>query len=197
VPIPYRSRNPTMKELLRLREAGDLDGPDAALSDGPRPTEELYDTNADPHEIDNLADDPKHKDTLKRLQDALETWQERVGDVGTRPELEVVAERWPSGEQPETSPSEFYPNAPGNREREPVSEECSLASPAGMALRSITQGAAIGYTTEAGEDSHWNLYTGPIRLSVGETVLRAKAARCGYVESEERAVTVRVTRKEE
>jgi N-sulfoglucosamine sulfohydrolase len=45
-----------------------------------RPKYELYDLNADPHEVRNLADDPKHATTLKELQAKLKAFQERTGD---------------------------------------------------------------------------------------------------------------------
>jgi arylsulfatase A-like enzyme len=192
VPIPYRNRSPTMRELLRLRAAGDLTGPAAALFDAPRPAEELYDTAADPGEVTNLVDDPAHADVLGRLRDALDGWRERVGDAGDRPERQAVAEAWPGGEQPRTAAPAVYPNAAENREREAATGDCALTAPAEVSLRSVTQGAAIAYTTETGEDPRWRLYTGPIRLSPGETTLRARATRCGYAESEERAVTISV-----
>jgi N-sulfoglucosamine sulfohydrolase len=45
-----------------------------------RPRFELYDLDADPHEITNLADDPKHEKTLKALQAKLQAWQKRTRD---------------------------------------------------------------------------------------------------------------------
>jgi N-sulfoglucosamine sulfohydrolase len=45
-----------------------------------RPKFELYDLKNDPHEIENLADDPKHKGTLKRLQKKLKAFQKRTND---------------------------------------------------------------------------------------------------------------------
>jgi len=45
-----------------------------------RPRFELYDLAADPHEIKNLADDPKHEKTLKQLQSKLQSWQKRTRD---------------------------------------------------------------------------------------------------------------------
>ncbi len=45
-----------------------------------RPHYELYDLKADPHEVRNLAGDPKHADTLKDLQGRLKTFQEKTGD---------------------------------------------------------------------------------------------------------------------
>ncbi len=45
-----------------------------------RPRYELYDLTADPHEVKNLADDPKHATVFKELQDKLKAFQERTGD---------------------------------------------------------------------------------------------------------------------
>jgi N-sulfoglucosamine sulfohydrolase len=45
-----------------------------------RPKFELYDLENDPHEIKNLADDPKHAGVLKELKDKIKAFQKRTGD---------------------------------------------------------------------------------------------------------------------
>ncbi len=45
-----------------------------------RPAFELYDLEADPHEVNNLAEDPAHAETLERLKNKLRAFQERTGD---------------------------------------------------------------------------------------------------------------------
>lgn len=47
-----------------------------------RPAEELYDTEADPWELHNLAADPTQATTLARLRDALDAWMKAQGDQG-------------------------------------------------------------------------------------------------------------------
>lgn len=47
-----------------------------------RPAEELYDVVADPHEVTNLAGDPKHGDTLRSMRDRLRTIMKQQGDEG-------------------------------------------------------------------------------------------------------------------
>ena len=44
-------------------------------------TEELYCLANDPHELTNLADDPKRKETVSRLRNTLFTWLEKRGDA--------------------------------------------------------------------------------------------------------------------
>ena len=45
-----------------------------------RPKFELYDLENDPHEIKNLADDPKDAKVLKELKDKIKAFQKRTGD---------------------------------------------------------------------------------------------------------------------
>jgi N-sulfoglucosamine sulfohydrolase len=46
----------------------------------PRPREELYDTKADPHQLNNLAEDSAHAETLGQLRGILDRWTEETGD---------------------------------------------------------------------------------------------------------------------
>jgi arylsulfatase A-like enzyme len=76
---------PLMREL---HAQGQLAGPPLDLMASRLPEEELYDTQADPHEIRNLAgsDAPDHREALARLRAALEVWITETGDRGERPE---------------------------------------------------------------------------------------------------------------
>ena len=71
---------PLMRELLA---AGKLQGPPAELMQD-LPEEQLFDTQADPHEIQNLASStkPEHKTALLRMRAALQTWIAETGDRG-------------------------------------------------------------------------------------------------------------------
>ena len=51
-----------------------------------RPDEELYDLQADPYELNNLAGDENYQDTLKKLRSILEEWVEQTDDHGRIPE---------------------------------------------------------------------------------------------------------------
>jgi N-sulfoglucosamine sulfohydrolase len=45
-----------------------------------RPSEELYDLRADPHELDNLATHAEHRGTIERLRRQLDDWMRTQGD---------------------------------------------------------------------------------------------------------------------
>jgi N-sulfoglucosamine sulfohydrolase len=57
---------------------------------GTKPMEELYDTDADPDNINNLISEPKYASDVKRLSQALDHWQVEKFDSGLMPESEVV-----------------------------------------------------------------------------------------------------------
>ncbi|MFB6219117.1 MAG: sulfatase, partial [Halobacteriaceae archaeon] len=189
--LPYRNRHPAMQELLRLDGAGELSGAPARFMADSRPPEELYDLREDPHEVQNLAGDPAHRETLERFRGVLDDWQDRTGDLGTESEREMVHRTYPDGERPTTTPPIFLPNVADNRRREPV-DGGAFDAPLSVALHCPTQGASVGYTTDSGADSHWRLYDGPVDLPAGETTLRAKAVRYGYEESPVAEATFRV-----
>jgi N-sulfoglucosamine sulfohydrolase len=45
-----------------------------------RPRQELYDLEADPHEVKNLAGEAEHAERLARMHEKLVAWQKRTGD---------------------------------------------------------------------------------------------------------------------
>ncbi len=80
----YKEKCFLVKPLMRdLHQQGLLIGPAAELMK-PMPAESLYDTQADPHEINNLAesDIAEHRETLIRMRTALQIWMTETGDRG-------------------------------------------------------------------------------------------------------------------
>ena len=63
-----------------------------------KPAEEFYDLENDPHEINNLVDDPKYAAELERHRKILATWMKETDDQGQYPEstegLLQVMYRW-------------------------------------------------------------------------------------------------------
>ncbi len=188
--IPYRNNSPIMQELLRLHAEDKLTGPQKLWLSDTRPPEELYDCDADPHHVNNLANDPEYKDHLERLRAVLDQWQINTNDLGDVPESQLVERWWPGGVQPETRPVWFIPNAPENRGKSHITETTvRFTAPAFVKFYCATQGASMAYKFEPGENARWLIYTGPIRLPKGKHTLRAQAIRYGYKQSKETMCT--------
>ena len=54
-----------------------------------KPVEELYDTENDPWEVNNLAGDPGYRDVLERMRGANKDWVIRIKDAGFIPEADL------------------------------------------------------------------------------------------------------------
>ncbi|WP_321345397.1 sulfatase [uncultured Draconibacterium sp.] len=55
-----------------------------------KPVEELYDTENDPYEINNLANDPAYKEVLERMREENSRWMKEIRDVVLIPETEYT-----------------------------------------------------------------------------------------------------------
>jgi arylsulfatase A-like enzyme len=186
--IPYRNRHPIVQEMWRLHLAGELNETQSLLFKYPRPVEELYDTEVDPCEINNLAGDATHEGEIVRLRGALDAWLDEVVDMGRVPESEMLRSWYPDGVRPVTAASIVIPICEESPGIEPTKGGGTFKSPVLLQLHSATQGASIAYTFDAGDAPRWLLYTEPLRLAPGTSTLRAKAIRIGYKESEETRV---------
>ncbi len=85
---------PMLPVMRELHAKGRLTPVQAQLLAPARPEEELYDLESDPFEIDNLAGDPTHAETLERLREELEAWIEASDDQGRFPEPPEVVQFW-------------------------------------------------------------------------------------------------------
>ena len=91
----YKEFTYPMIPLMReLQAEGRLTPVQARLLAPSRPEVELYDLEADPYEIDNLADDPAYAAKRAELTEALEAWIVESNDQGRTPESEDVHESW-------------------------------------------------------------------------------------------------------
>jgi hypothetical protein len=84
--------SPVMKDLRRLHKEGKLPAAAERWMAETKPVEELYDVEADRHEVRNLAADPKHRAVLERMRKAHIAWQEQCLDLGLFPEGEILRE---------------------------------------------------------------------------------------------------------
>ena len=82
-PNEYKEKQyPVWNLLKELNAAGKLSPEQAVLCAPNMPAEELYDLEADPHEIRNLATSPQDRAVLNRLRSVLEKWIEDSHDQG-------------------------------------------------------------------------------------------------------------------
>jgi uncharacterized sulfatase len=89
-PIAYAEEMPTLKEWRRLHKEGKLNRIQDAFFAATKPAEELYDAEADPDEVHNLAADPRFRAIVQEYRIALNRWMESTGDLGAIPESELV-----------------------------------------------------------------------------------------------------------
>ena len=98
--VSYGEQNAIMQEMRKLLAEGELPPQSAQWFASPRAAEELYDLNADPWELVNLAKDPAHAATLETLSAECDLWQIETGDAHLLPEILLdageteVGSRW-------------------------------------------------------------------------------------------------------
>ena len=89
---------PMLAEMNVLHMQGKLTPAQAAFFAPNKPEFELFDLQNDPHEIHNLADDPKHTELKAELLGELNKWRASINDQG-------VSEAFRSGGNPPTYPT--------------------------------------------------------------------------------------------
>ncbi len=170
--IDYMNQMPTMQEMRRLNAEGKLVGPQKNYFMPSKPVEELYDAVRDPHEVRNLGGDAEYRHVLERMRRAHLEWMKETGDVGLIPEPEFDEMKRPGGKWEKTAAPVFSARLDTISDRVTVKISCA------------TPGASIAYKIGDGNKTRWKLYTEPVKLKTGE-VLRAKACRLGFRDSEE------------
>tara|TARA_B100000700_G_scaffold56721_1_gene61235 strand:- start:3415 stop:4908 length:1494 start_codon:yes stop_codon:yes gene_type:complete len=85
-PNAYKDNKSIIKSFKEAGLNGDLNEVQQQLLASARPAEELYDLKSDPHEINNLAQDPAYADLLRHFRKSLHRWEKQTGDHGVNPE---------------------------------------------------------------------------------------------------------------
>jgi len=161
--IQYRKSIPTMRMLLEMREKDELNEEQSFWFKETKPEEELYDWVEDPYQLNNLAGEAEHAETIKKLRSAMDEWLIDTEDLGGVPEKELVEQMWNGGDsQPVTARPIVY------------------HSDGKFKIKSLTTGASIAYRKLG--DEHWNVYTGETELPKGQ--YETMAMRIGYEPSE-------------
>ncbi len=160
----YRLQNPLMPHLLKLREEGKLKAAQMNWFRLSKPDEELFDTQTDPFELTNLAQNPKYAAKLNELKTAHEKWMNDYKDWGAIPEVNMVRQWWNGKATP------------------PETAEPTIRFSANkVSITSTTEGASIGYR-KSRKDT-WTVYQKPFNWQKGDS-LYIVAHRIGYLKSE-------------
>lgn len=166
LPIISRSPMPMMKRMEELYNAGKLNDDQKKWFESPRPEIELYDVSLDPHELNNLADDPKYADKVQELSLIFDQWVEEYNDNWKQSEAELIEKFWPGRIQPVVDQPEV------------------IVKDAMATLTCTTPGASIAYQINGKglNDKHWYLYTNPFPVNANDRITTI-GVRAGYKNS--------------
>jgi len=172
--VEFRLQQDMMKEMLAMRDKGELNEVQMKWFVPNKPAEELYDVRSDPYELNNLATDPKQQATLIRLRKEMDRWLVQVNDLGATDEKQLISKMWQGGDHPPSTADVVIKATKDNL----------------VTLSCETKGASIGYKVVGdgeAEPASWSVYTKPIKLSKGQTV-KAVAQRIGFDKSKESTI---------
>ncbi len=159
-PLAYREQMPMMRTMRELFDDDSLDSIQSLWFASPKPEEELYNLEADPGEVENLATDPTLRDTLVYLRKQLDQWITETNDLGSIPEKELIEKWLPDGDPGQLPPLELM-------------EEDSV-------IRLISGRPDATILWKLPQDTIWQLYSNPLPIG---TRFEAKAERIGYIDS--------------
>ena len=167
--IGYRKNIPMMPFFLNLKAENKLDD-DEKIWFNTKTKEELYDVKADPHNLNNLSENPEYASALSEMKKILEAHLKGRNDFGLQAEAQMIATMWPDFNQPVT-----------------LIEDIDIKDGL-ITLRSKTKGASIAYLISDKKQNKldfncpWQLYTKPFPIAKGNYIY-AIAQRIGYKES--------------
>jgi arylsulfatase A-like enzyme len=169
LPIAYREKIPTMKELLRLRNEGKLNETQVQWFRKSKAPEELFDCKVDPHELNNLANNPDYKQKLIELSSEMDRWIKEIGDQPNLPELELISQLWEGVDSKPVTAKPIITSLDGK-----IHISCS------------TKGASLGYkiiSKDGVKPKAWSIYQKPLIIPKAAIVL-VQAHRIGFTPSE-------------
>lgn len=140
----------TMQELRRVAATGKMPPAMKLFMADRKPVEEFYDLKSDPHEINNLANDPKHKEQLEKFRKVHKSWIKETRDLGLIPEPEMVLREKKAGSRYDILAKTDDKTLP-----ERLGRMASLASEGEQALPDLLKGlkdkdAAVRYWAATG-----------------------------------------------
>ncbi len=90
LPVAYRNQMALMQNLNRLNESNLLSKKQKLWFQIPKKSEEFYDLENDPFELNNLIENKKYFEDIQNLRIALDNWMIEINDLGHLSEKELV-----------------------------------------------------------------------------------------------------------
>ncbi len=166
--IAYRKMQPSMRDILRLRDAGKLNAIQSRWFEPKGTDEEFYDVKNDPYQLRDLSKNPKYAAQMERFRKVFKEWQQQVTDLGGIQEKKLIAQMWNGKQSPPVT-------------KDPLIFISNLK--VGIAVE--TPGASIAYKIIANDGvvpDRWEVYKGPFAIQQGDKI-QSKAQRIGYISS--------------
>ncbi len=163
-PVDYRLQLPMMRNMLDLYKAGKLNDVQSQWFVPADGDEQLYDYIADPHNVNNLADDPEYKKELKRMRKAY-----------SREWITAYNKQWVEWEEDQFKEM----MRPGG-----VKSKCHtpkyLVEDGVLSITNLDPSVSAVYKTPT--DRQWQLYTSPVKIKDGVKV-QIQFCRIGFSNS--------------
>jgi arylsulfatase A-like enzyme len=175
----------TMREIRRIEASGEVPEHVALFTAATKPVEEFYDLENDPHEINNLAEDPKYADQITEMRQVLADWQASIGDIGLLPESEITIRTEAAG-----SSFEILNREGGEQALKTLVEAATIASDPNVETAKLAEGldnedAAVRYWAATGlgnrgmEAAIWSDFVHNLQLDPSPSVrIAASWALC-------------------
>lgn len=121
----------------------------------------LFDSDADPSELNSLADDPAYSEKSAELRGELERWMTATGGQPNLPEKKLVKQLWNGNDSQSITADPIVASLDGN-----------------TTISCATDGASVGYQDSAVPKT-WSIYQKPFPTPKG-SVLQVKAHRIDF-----------------
>lgn len=140
----YRYRMLAYRQWRSLYEAGKLNAAQRQFFES-KPAELLFDLRSDPHEVRNLADDPRYAETCRELRGELQDWVKGLPDLSFYPESVLV-------EQALDAPVSF-----GRAHQDEIARLVDIADLSLLPFAQARDGLEAALSSDSALDRYWGL----------------------------------------
>jgi N-sulfoglucosamine sulfohydrolase len=168
MPVAYRLQIPIMRNLVELYKADSLNEVQKRWFEAPRAAEEFYDVQTDPHELNNLINNPAYSPDITRLRKEYQHWLKKYNPQWMQSEEDIISEFMPLGKQLKVEKPQI------NIKNRKVS------------FSSKTKGVSFAYQLNGnayGKSENWYKYSVPFTLPQNAKIT-VISVRAGYMNSE-------------